>query len=82
MPPLPAASTDFVVHDNYIVHHSPASQDRDTSGIMVLGFGARNHRSLSIQFQDRKVFKVYQALVSGHIQVMMIYPDRAMLLNG
>jgi hypothetical protein len=45
-------------------------QDQDTSGIMVLGIGARNHANLSVQFQERKVVKVYEALVSGHIEVI------------
>lgn len=39
--------------------------DRDTSGIMVLGLTPAAHRSLSMQFQDRKVLKRYQALLDG-----------------
>ena len=40
--------------------------DRDTSGIILMAMDAEAHRSLSIQFQDRVVHKVYQALASGH----------------
>jgi tRNA pseudouridine32 synthase/23S rRNA pseudouridine746 synthase len=41
--------------------------DRDTSGIMVLARDAEAHRHLSIQFQDRLVQKVYQAVVAGSV---------------
>ncbi|MEM9166648.1 MAG: RluA family pseudouridine synthase [Planctomycetota bacterium] len=39
--------------------------DRDTSGLMVVGLTQDSHRSLSIQFQDRKVDKRYTALLEG-----------------
>ena len=39
--------------------------DRDTSGLIVLARDAQTHRSLSIQFQERQVVKVYEALVLG-----------------
>ena len=41
--------------------------DRDTSGLMVLGLDAEAHRHLSIQFQDRKVYKRYEAMVAGRV---------------
>ena len=44
-------------------------QDRDTSGLMVLGLGAKNHRSLSMQFEQRTVSKTYHALVNGWVEV-------------
>jgi tRNA pseudouridine32 synthase/23S rRNA pseudouridine746 synthase len=39
----------------------------DTSGILVLGLTKESHRNLSIQFQDRKVEKKYQALLRGKL---------------
>lgn len=39
--------------------------DYATSGVMVLALSAESHRALSIQFQDRKTDKHYQAVVSG-----------------
>ena len=47
--------------DALIVHR----RDRGTSGIVVLARGARAQRALSIQFQERRVRKRYQALVDG-----------------
>lgn len=41
--------------------------DMDTSGIMVLALNKQAHRSLSIQFQDRKVNKKYYALCAGKL---------------
>ncbi len=37
--------------------------DRDTSGLMILGLTRAAHSFLSVQFQDRKVTKVYTALL-------------------
>lgn len=48
--------------DAMIVHRL----DMGTSGIVVMGRGARAQRELSIQFQERRVRKRYQALVDGH----------------
>lgn len=48
--------------DALIVHRL----DMGTSGIVVMGRGARAQRELSIQFQERRVHKRYQALVDGH----------------
>jgi len=48
--------------DALIVHRL----DMGTSGIVVMGRGARAQRELSIQFQERRVRKRYQALVDGH----------------
>jgi tRNA pseudouridine32 synthase/23S rRNA pseudouridine746 synthase len=48
--------------DAMIVHRL----DMGTSGIVVMGRGAKAQRELSIQFQERKVHKRYQALVDGH----------------
>ena len=48
--------------DAMIVHRL----DMGTSGIVVMGRGAKAQRELSILFQERKVRKRYQALVDGH----------------
>ncbi len=47
--------------DALIVHRL----DMGTSGIVVMGRGARAQRELSISFQERRVKKRYQALVDG-----------------
>jgi len=47
--------------DAMIVHRL----DMGTSGIVVMGRGAKAQRALSILFQERKVHKRYQALVDG-----------------
>lgn len=47
--------------DAMIVHRL----DMGTSGIVVMGRGAKAQRELSILFQERKVRKRYQALVDG-----------------
>lgn len=47
--------------DALIVHRL----DMGTSGIVVMGRGARAQRELSILFQERRVHKRYQALVDG-----------------
>lgn len=48
--------------DLWIVHRL----DRDTSGIIVLARTAHAHHSLSVQFEERDVAKVYHAIVNGH----------------
>lgn len=48
--------------DAMIVHRL----DMGTSGIVVMGRGAKAQRELSILFQERRVRKRYQALVDGH----------------
>lgn len=42
--------------------------DMDTSGVMVLAFDQKSHRSLSIQFIKQQVKKEYEALVEGVIK--------------
>jgi len=39
--------------------------DMDTSGLMVLALTTEAHRNLSIQFQERKTDKHYEALLEG-----------------
>ncbi|MBX3355341.1 MAG: RluA family pseudouridine synthase [Phycisphaeraceae bacterium] len=39
--------------------------DRDTSGVIVLALDAETHRALSMQFQERRTSKRYEAIVAG-----------------
>jgi tRNA pseudouridine32 synthase/23S rRNA pseudouridine746 synthase len=41
--------------------------DRDTSGAIVLARDADTHRTLSMDFEARRVEKSYEALVAGHV---------------
>lgn len=41
--------------------------DQSTSGVMVYGLNRKAQSNLSIQFQDRKTFKVYEAVVYGSL---------------
>lgn len=50
--------------DALIVHRL----DCATSGLMVLARSKKAHRLLSMQFQERRNFKRYQALVAGAVQ--------------
>lgn len=40
--------------------------DKDTSGVMVFARNADAHSYLNTQFYERKVTKIYHALISGH----------------
>jgi tRNA pseudouridine32 synthase/23S rRNA pseudouridine746 synthase len=42
--------------------------DRDTSGLLLLALDAASHRQLSLQFQQRRVGKVYLAEVHGRLE--------------
>ena len=42
--------------------------DRDTSGVMVFSTHRKAHKPLTIAFRERKVRKVYRALVAGHLE--------------
>lgn len=39
--------------------------DKMTSGVLLLAKGAENYRHISLQFQHRKVKKIYHTIVSG-----------------
>lgn len=41
--------------------------DQSTSGVMVFGLTKKAQSKLSIQFQDRQTFKVYEAVVYGRL---------------
>ena len=47
------------------VLHAAHRLDRDTSGIVALGRSSAAHRALSVQFQERRVSKRYEALLLG-----------------
>jgi len=42
--------------------------DMETSGLMVLGLTPEAHRHLSLQFEQRRVHKTYEALVEGVVE--------------
>ena len=46
----------------YAVHRI----DKDTSGCVIYAKNAESHRNLSLQFENRKVTKVYHCLINGH----------------
>lgn len=43
--------------------------DQETSGILLLARDRQTHRQLSQQFQQRHVYKVYEAILSGAVTV-------------
>ena len=47
------------------IAHVPHRLDRATSGLIALGRSAQAHKSLATAFQDRRVFKRYDALIFG-----------------
>lgn len=42
--------------------------DRDTSGILLLARDLQTYRHLSQQFQQRRVYKVYEAILAGSVR--------------
>jgi 23S rRNA pseudouridine955/2504/2580 synthase/23S rRNA pseudouridine1911/1915/1917 synthase len=53
---------ELVYGKMYIVHRI----DRDTSGALILAKTAEAHRAFSLLFQNRKIEKIYWAIVNGH----------------
>jgi tRNA pseudouridine32 synthase / 23S rRNA pseudouridine746 synthase len=43
--------------------------DQDTSGILLLACDRQTHRQLSRQFQQRQVFKAYEAVLAGVVAI-------------
>ena len=39
--------------------------DRDTSGLMIMALDKASQRNISLQFEERKVHKVYECIVQG-----------------
>ena len=56
--------------------------DRETSGVILVGKGERNHSRVMLQFENRQVEKEYLAIVRGHpaedegLMDLPIGPDR------
>jgi 23S rRNA pseudouridine1911/1915/1917 synthase len=42
--------------------------DKDTSGVMVIAKNDHSHQALSTQFKERRVEKIYRALVEGRME--------------
>jgi tRNA pseudouridine32 synthase/23S rRNA pseudouridine746 synthase len=66
----PGSLDDSVVHR--LQHRYPFigqvhRLDQYTSGIMAFGLNKKAQSKLSIQFQDRQTFKVYEAVVYGNL---------------
>ena len=49
--------------------------DKDTSGVIVAAKNDYAHRTISKQFKDRKVDKIYKALVWGNFEIKSGYID-------
>jgi tRNA pseudouridine32 synthase/23S rRNA pseudouridine746 synthase len=66
----PGSLDDSVVHrlqGKYPFVGQVHRLDQYTSGIMVFGLNKKAQSKLSIQFQDRQTFKVYEAVVYGRL---------------
>ena len=61
----------------WIVHRL----DKETSGIVLLARSADSHRSLNIQFTDRKIKKQYTALIFGNF-IDFLSIEAPLLING
>ncbi len=64
----PGSLTDSVVHrleKKFSFLGQVHRLDMSTSGVMVFGLSKKSQSNLSIQFQDRTTFKVYEAIVYG-----------------
>ena len=62
----------------YAVHRI----DKDTSGIVIYARNPEAHRSLSMQFENREVQKVYHCLVNGHPMWETLHVDLKLLPDG
>ncbi len=56
--------------------------DKDTSGCVIYAKTPEAHRSLSMQFEERKVEKIYHALVYGHPLWETKHVDLKLLVDG
>lgn len=56
--------------------------DKETSGAMVIAKNPEAYRSLSIQFEKRKVNKTYHAIVDGQFQFENLLVDLPILNEG
>jgi RluA family pseudouridine synthase len=62
----------------WIVHRL----DKETSGVMILARSSSAHQFLNQQFQDRKVEKIYHAIVQGRPDWNSIVIDAPLKING
>lgn len=62
----------------YAVHRI----DKDTSGIIIYARTPDAHRSLSMQFENREVEKVYHCLINGRPLWQTLHVDLPLLLDG
>ncbi len=56
--------------------------DKDTSGVLVLAKNPEGYRHLSLQFQNRKVEKIYHAIVHGPTNFEAFKVDLPLLVKG
>lgn len=56
--------------------------DKDTSGVVIYARNAEAHRSLSMQFENREVSKIYHCLVNGHPMWKDLHVDLKLLPDG
>ena len=56
--------------------------DKDTSGVVIYARNAEAHRSLSMQFENREVTKIYHCLVNGHPLWKDLHVDIKLLPDG
>jgi len=62
----------------WIVHRL----DKETSGVMILARSSSAHQFLNQQFQDRKVEKIYHAILQGRPDWNSIVIDSPLKING
>jgi tRNA pseudouridine32 synthase/23S rRNA pseudouridine746 synthase len=55
----------FKQKEAYLIHRL----DRETEGLMIIGYTAEGAAKLSDLFQNNKVYKTYQAIVKGEIEI-------------
>ena len=56
--------------------------DKDTSGCVIYARNPESHRSLSMQFENREVQKVYHCLVLGHPLWQTNHVEKKLLVDG
>lgn len=56
--------------------------DKETSGAIVIAKNPEAYRNLSIQFEKRKVSKIYHAVVDGQFQFDNLFVDLPILNDG
>jgi RluA family pseudouridine synthase len=62
----------------YAVHRI----DKDTSGLVIYARTPEAHRNLSMQFEERRVKKLYHALINGRLGSQTVTVDEPLLPDG